>query len=131
MDDRGVLRRPPYHAVLGLVHIAESNWAEFDGWCSSRALDPATLSLARFLNLVYYWVVSRLHADYDAKGKVTKSAEQKRKEFDRMLAPRTSIADGGVPSWWTDDDDATASAFMAARQAGFKIPVVDATATEV
>ena len=45
-----------------------------------------------------------------------------------MLAPKVSIADGGVPSFWKGDDDATASAFAAARALGVKVPVIDTTA---
>lgn len=59
-----------------------------------------------------------------------KSAEQKRKEFDRMLAPKVSIAEGGVPSFWKGDADAAASAFAAARALGVKVPVIEASATE-
>lgn len=73
---------------------------------------------------MYWWVVSHLHDDYDAKGKVTKSAAQKRKEFDDMLEPRPRTPGGGYrPSWWKGDEDAARSNLAMARAMGLPVPV--------
>lgn len=68
-------------------------------------------------------MLSRLHDDYDAKGKVTKSAEQKRKEFDDMLEPRPRMPDGSyAPSWWKGADDAARGSLAMASAMGFRLP---------
>jgi hypothetical protein len=61
-----------------------------------------------------------MHTQYDSKGKVKKSAEEMRREFDRHLESQIRV--DGRPDWWTDDDDATASTFAAARAMGLKVP---------
>lgn len=63
-----------------------------------------------------------MHPIYDSKGKVTKTVEQMRREFDRAMLPPTSIVDGGVPSWWGGDDAAASSSIAAARALGLKVP---------
>jgi len=38
------------------AHVLE-HWREFDGWAAARGLpDPLTLRVARFINLVWFWM---------------------------------------------------------------------------
>lgn len=35
--------------------MVQNYWADFDGWCASRNVEPLTLSVDRFCNLAQHW----------------------------------------------------------------------------
>ena len=76
------------------------------------------LPFDRFVNLVYYWVVSRIH---DPK---------ERKKVDRMLerAPRVLGAppEEYVPDWWQGDEQAGRQGLAVARAFGFNVDLSSA-----
>lgn len=41
--------------TLRLLHLADKNWAKFDGWAASRPFDPFDLTIDRLLNTIYFW----------------------------------------------------------------------------
>lgn len=49
--------RTPYWTAARLAGVAVYHWADFDGWCASRGVDPESLPPHRALNLVHYWAL--------------------------------------------------------------------------
>lgn len=40
--------------------MASADWWIFDGWAVAHHLDPLSLPLDRYLNLVYHWVLRKV-----------------------------------------------------------------------
>lgn len=69
------------------------------------------LPLDRYLNLVYYWLVSRVH---DVKD---------RRQIDRVLE-RPAVADSDAPpSWWRGEEHAARTALATARALGLNVQI--------
>ena len=65
---------PPYTVVLRLYAVADAHWPQIDGDLAQRGIDPFTLPVHRFCNLIYAWAVARV---------------QDREHFDAVLNERT------------------------------------------
>lgn len=73
----------------------------------------------RFVNLVYFWIVSRVH---DPK---------ERKKIDRILERAPRIVAGAapedyVPDWWQGDERAGQEGLAIARAFGFNVDLTNA-----
>jgi len=52
--------------TVRLAGAAVQQWADFDGWAVSRNIPPVgTLPIARFCNLVWYWLTYRAESEKD------------------------------------------------------------------
>lgn len=83
--------RPWWEARRALL-AAVSNWSSFDAWCTHECagLDPTTLTLARFCNLVVRWVL--LH-----------TPEEDQDAWELSFTSPPPSADLGSRPEWADD----------------------------
>jgi hypothetical protein len=59
-----------YRAVCGLIYLADHFWAEIDGACARRGVDPLSLGFDRFLNLIYSWACERVQHDENGRAEL-------------------------------------------------------------
>lgn len=66
-----------YAPTVALLNWAVTHWAEFDGWCCARGIDPLELPSRRLVNLIRYFIMEPL-------------TEEGRAEVDRALSSMTA-----------------------------------------
>jgi hypothetical protein len=52
-----------YPAVVRLFAVADAYWSDIDGSGAWKGIDPLSLSVHRFLNLIQFWLVKNADAD--------------------------------------------------------------------
>src|SRR5690606_29761534 len=87
----GVRPGAPYGGSVALGQWVREHWAEFDGWCAARGVDPRGLSAARVLNLAYHVLTRNL--DKEARDELDAALTRRPDDVD----PETGLA---PPSWW-------------------------------
>lgn len=79
-----------------------NGWETFDGWCTARGVDLASLPADRAVN-AYLWAI-REHANEDRLAQI-----------DAALEPPRSYRVQGAPAWYGSDEDAWAEFARQAR----------------